>query len=341
MHEIDTMAYAGATPWHGLGTYVGDQPLADAAAMVEAAGLDWAVEGRPLFTCSAPKSEGGVLINVGSHKAIIRTDRNETLGVVGKGYEPIQNADLFGVLDSLTADGSMRYHTAGSLANGQRVWALGKIGEHETVPGDRSDHFILAFSTHDGSGAFQLVWTTTRVVCANTAAVALRGAKGVKRRLSLRHTKNVASRFASAKEALGIAQKAMDAHVLFESALAQASMNHALWTQFARKLIPDPKPAQDAQSLMDEVSVSTARAQAKRDLLEELFHHGIGQDIPGVSGTLYAARNAVTQYVNYERQTKGTGAEGQENRFMSSLWGSGAAMVEQADGLLYEMLDAA
>ena len=30
----------------------------------------------------------------------------------------------------------------------------------------------------------------------------------------------------------------------------------------------------------------------------------------------------------------------QAARFESSLWGSGAAMVEQADNLLYEMLDA-
>ena len=41
-HEVETMAYANETPWHGLGT-----PVADTLTpkeMLQAAGLDWKVE---------------------------------------------------------------------------------------------------------------------------------------------------------------------------------------------------------------------------------------------------------------------------------------------------------
>ena len=41
-HEVETMAYAGELPWHGLGVEVSNDltPL----QMMEKAGLDWEVE---------------------------------------------------------------------------------------------------------------------------------------------------------------------------------------------------------------------------------------------------------------------------------------------------------
>ncbi len=340
--DIDTMAYSGALPWHGLGTYIGDQPVTNGQEMCEAAGLDWEIDLRPVFTCTASKSDGGQLVALSDdYRAVMRMDSKAVLGLVGGRYTPIQNADLFATLDSLTATGEMKYHTAGSLAGSKRVWALGKIGEHETVPGDRSDHYILAHSTHDGSGAFELIWTTVRVVCANTAAIALRQGRQSNRKLKVRHTRNASEAMKTARKALGLATVQINAHAEFERMLTQASMNHQLWEQFSTALIPDPQP-KDAASLMDEVKVSNGRARAKRELLEELFLNGRGQDIPGIAGTMYAARNAVTEYVNYERQTRGENDDvRQANRFESAMFGSGAAMVDQADELLYEMLDAA
>ena len=44
-HNIETMAYAGEVPWHGLGKAV-DSNMTP-AQMLEAAGLDWSVSKRP------------------------------------------------------------------------------------------------------------------------------------------------------------------------------------------------------------------------------------------------------------------------------------------------------
>jgi len=80
--------------------------------------------------------------------------------------------------------------------------------------------------------------------------------------------------------------------------------------------------------------------------LEECLVSSMGQDIPvGIKGclvrdTLYGFRNAVTNYVNYEKQTRNNEGQGQELRFESSLFGDSARMVEQADDLLVEMLAA-
>lgn len=335
-HEIETMAYAGQVPWHGLGTYVGENDVLS-QDMLRMSGLDWTVSLKPIY---ASMGEGWYLACPGS--AVVRDSDSRVLGVVGKRFSPLQNADCFTFLDCLVEEGQMKYHTAGSLRDGQRVWCLGKVGQQTIVPDDHRDDFILLYNGHDGSTAVRCLWTSIRVVCANTARAAL--AKGKKDGVYLKHTLNLSKRIHEAKKALGLALRVFDASAEFERALARAHMNHQMWETFRDQLIPFPRKGD--QETTEEVS--TARAQAKRDLLDEILVSWVGQDIPtGIAGclvrdTLYGARNAVTAYVNYSRQSKGEDEAGaQANRFESSLFGSGARLIEQADDLLVDMLQAA
>ena len=53
-HEVEKMVFAGATPWHGLGTEIDDATTFwDAFKM---AGLDWEVQTEPLFRGDAVRS---------------------------------------------------------------------------------------------------------------------------------------------------------------------------------------------------------------------------------------------------------------------------------------------
>jgi hypothetical protein len=45
-HNINTIAYHGAPPWHGLGVQVKHRPTA--GQMIATAALDWQVEMRPI-----------------------------------------------------------------------------------------------------------------------------------------------------------------------------------------------------------------------------------------------------------------------------------------------------
>ncbi|MEI7609990.1 MAG: hypothetical protein WCJ64_21620, partial [Rhodospirillaceae bacterium] len=68
-HMVETMAYAGAKPWHGLGVPV--PPDIDVDDMLVRARLDWTVDKVPLHMVL-----GGEQLPVPGHYALVRsTDR--------------------------------------------------------------------------------------------------------------------------------------------------------------------------------------------------------------------------------------------------------------------------
>ena len=56
-HNIETMAYAGEVPWHGLGVQVGSDLTPE--EMLKQANLDWSVSKRNIFTYNSADSEIG------------------------------------------------------------------------------------------------------------------------------------------------------------------------------------------------------------------------------------------------------------------------------------------
>ena len=162
-HEIATaadgraaMLYTGEPPWHGLGTRL-DNPATATEAIV-AAGLDYQVELTRLTTIDG--------IPVPQRVAVVRSDTQDVLGVVSPAYVPVQNRQAFGFLDAIAAEGGIRYHTAGALRRGERVWLLGKLpGEIRVKDSDDvTEKYLLLSNSHDGSSALRVYFTPVRVV---------------------------------------------------------------------------------------------------------------------------------------------------------------------------------
>ncbi len=321
--EVETMMYAGDTPWHGFGTYVGDEPVLS-PEVLRLSGLDWGVEKRPLFTPSYD-DDGGQLVDslseVASHKSIVRTSDNSVLGIVGKGYTPMQNQESLSFMDSLADEGLIRYHTAGSLRDGKRIWLLAKVDSYDVLAGDQMDEYMLLYNSHDGSGALRIIWTKVRVVCSNTAALALGGARG--QGVYLRHTKNIKTRVEEARGVLGIAKNQFTEDREISRMLAKYNMSSSQVDGFLDAIIPLP---------VDEETNAT-RAKNQRSRIVELFEGGIGMDIPGVAGTAFAAQQAVIEYANFHRTTRG----GQERRFESAMFGTGHDLVVKSTQHLIQM----
>ena len=310
------MMYAGETPWHGLGTKL-DEP-ATAAEAIEAAGLNYYVDLRPMAT-----DEG---IPVPQRKAVIRTDSNQVLGVVGNSYQPVQNQQCFGFLDAVVQDGRLRYHTAGALGLGEKVWMLAKLPGDIRVKDsdDVTEQFLLLSNSHDGSSALRVFFTPIRVVCANTLGMAERKSRG--QGVSIVHKGDLTAKVAEAQEILGFAKRFYDDLGDRINRLAWHYPSRGQLETYFAMLYPDSEGMQNR------------RAENIRSELFRLFEQGRGQDIPETKLTTWAAFNAVTEFVDHHRSTRGRTDQERASRRLESAWfGSGNRLKAEAWKLALEM----
>ena len=72
-------------------------------------------------------------------------ERDEVaLGMVGSGYEPLQNTEAFRFFEPFIEGKYARFHTAGALGNGERIWVLVKLNERIVIGNDDIvDRFLL------------------------------------------------------------------------------------------------------------------------------------------------------------------------------------------------------
>lgn len=173
-HELEivngeaSMVYAGSeVPWHGLGVSVPSDLTPE--QMLYAAQLDWMVEKYPLYT----EINGSKIMT--NKSALVRDRDNSILDIVSNDWNPVQNAQAFGLFYDWVAAGDMTMDTAGSLKNGQIVWALAKIkeGSFEAVKGDQIDSYLLFSNPHQYGKSIEVRTTNIRVVCNNTLTLAL------------------------------------------------------------------------------------------------------------------------------------------------------------------------
>lgn len=303
------MMFAGETPWHGLGTRL-ENPATSSQA-IEAAGLNYRVDLRPIET------DDGV--PVPQRRACVRADSNQVLGVVGTSYRPVQNRECFGFLDSLVADGELRYHTVGALGQGERVWMLAKLpGEISVLDSeDITEKYLLLSNSHDGSSCLRVFFTPIRVVCANTLAAAERRAAG--QGVSIVHRGNIDTKVTEAREMLGLANQFFDVTATQADALARYKPSREELDDYFRSLYSD-RPG-----------VNPTRSANVRAELFRLFEEGRGQQIPAIKSSVWAAFNAVTEYVDHHRPTRTRpNITRAETRLHSSWFGAGASLKAKA-----------
>ena len=188
-HEVETMAWTGQKPWHGLGFEVKDDLTP--AQMLKAAKLDWTVSKRPLQFLD----DKGNPVDVSSEMALVRDSDNSFLTVVGTKWKPIQNEQTLEFFSDFVHAGDMKMETAGSLLNGQYVWALARVGKEFAVKlkgkstKDNLRSHLLFMSPHRFGNAAVMQYTATRVVCWNTLNAALgSGLKGDNTAVRIPHT---------------------------------------------------------------------------------------------------------------------------------------------------------
>lgn len=309
--------YCGEAPWHGLGQKL-DAP-ATAKEAITAAGLDYEVQLTPIATYDGLTVEG--------RKAVVRYDKQEVLGVVSDRYVPVQNRQAFGFLDAVVAEGGLRYHTAGGLGRGEKIFLLAKLPESIRVKNsdDIVDKFLLLANSHDGSSALRVFFTPVRVVCQNTLSMAERRGQG--QGVSILHKGNLEAKIRAAQQVLGLAQRFYDDAAAHIDRLASIYPTQAQLTTYFAALYPDPEEGKDNH-----------RAVRVREELQRLFEEGTGLDMPQIKHSAWAAYNAVTEWVDHRRPRQEDGSPERTSRRLQSIWwGGGAKVKDRAWNVALEM----
>jgi phage/plasmid-like protein (TIGR03299 family) len=136
--------------------------------MLEAAGLNWEVE-----KIKAYAKVGGKNIDVG-RSALVRKMDNKILDIVSNDWNPVQNSEAFEFFNDFIAEGDMEMHTAGSLADGQIVWALAKVKDgFDLFGGDEVESYLHFTNFHKYGFSTDVRFTPIRVVCNNTLTLSL------------------------------------------------------------------------------------------------------------------------------------------------------------------------
>jgi phage/plasmid-like protein (TIGR03299 family) len=311
-----SMMYFGEVPWHGLGQRP-DQP-ATAAQAIKAGGLDWTVSKEPVFV-----EVKGARVEVPDRLATVRLRSNGELvplGIVSNGYKVLQNREAFTFFDAIVGEGAAIYHTAGALDEGRRIWILAKLpGEIRVTNEDITEKFLLLSNSHDGSRAVRVMFTPIRVVCQNTLTMA----EGRGDFISIRHSGDFHQRFESAAKMLGIintryAEIEQAFQFLVKNEISQQALVAYLNAVF-------PPPEEGAPKWVRDYSERARSGAAER------FETGMGNNLKGVRGTLWAAYNGITEFVDHE---KGPWTE----KSMKSAWfGSGCEAKQKAFRIALEV----
>lgn len=301
-HELESVngqtAFASLRQpaWHGLGTVFEDEVTT--SKMLELAHLnDWNVRLEDVGMPDGFNSDK-------NYSFVTRTNpfdrtQNDVLGVVGERYVPLQNEDLFSFGDNLL-DGGGRWETAGSIRGGRVVF--GSIAlERETVldpngVGDKVNTYLLINTSHDGSIAIQASITPVRVVCANTlnlALTSLKGKKAPKQTFKIRHTQTAEGKIAVAREALGLANAYMDEFDLMAKAMIEQTITKQQFDDIVA--LAYPAPEKDAKG-------SLKKHTDKNDLIQSIY---VGDYNNTISGTAWGAFNALTERLDWYRNSRG------------------------------------
>lgn len=343
-HNVETMAYAGETPWHGLGVKVAD--CLSPEEILKAAGLDWEVKRVPLQTVTKKA--------VTSHFALERSTDGHVLGICGADWKPTQNQQAFKFFKEFVDAGSMKMDTAGSLRNGQLTWALASIQKSfSLVGGDEIGGYLLLSNPHVWGKRIVSMFTTVRVVCNNTLDWAMQDIQkeGAKKgtvsankkgsHFSMTHVKEFDDQMQEeAKQAMGIATAQLKQFEEVARHLSKRQFTEAGKIRFVTEVM---KPTaikaalKDGLLTMEDGNLVGDWKKVQEELLgkraEEVFEaleSSPGHNLKSAKGTYWGLVNAVTYTVDHKLGRTA------DNRLASAWFGPNANLKREAVELAVE-----
>jgi phage/plasmid-like protein (TIGR03299 family) len=303
-HLVQTMAYANETPWHGLGNKLTPkQPL---EVWLQQAGMDWSIQSSPVNYLGLDH-----LRQYNDANVLYRSDTNEALSVVSNRYQVVQPREVLEFYRDLVDLGGFELETAGVLKGGKKLWALARTGQEMLLKGgDLVSAYLLLATACDGTLATTAQFTSVRVVCNNTLALATGDSQGA---IKVPHsTKFDANKV---KQQLGIGITAWQRFITDAKRLADRPIHPFEARRYLVELLGDPELPFHSQP----------NSKALTRVFDLFAGAGMGANLVSANDTAWGLLNAVTQFVDHERRARCV-----DNRLDSAWFGTGAYLKQKA-----------
>ncbi|CAB1369538.1 DUF932 domain-containing protein [Denitratisoma oestradiolicum] len=307
-HEVESMAYVQATPWHGLGNHLAPkQPL---NVWLKQAGMDWHIHDTEVLY-SVSGGDGLHLKSNPETRVLFRSDTHAPLSVVSNRYKVVQPAEVLEFYRDLVSAGGFELETAGVLKGGKKLWALARTGQETVLKGgDKVKAYLLLATSCDGTLATTAQFTSVRVVCNNTLQMAVGECSGA---IKVPHSTTFDP--VAVKRELGLGLSSWDTFMDAIKALSERKVHKFEAMNFLVNVLGDPA-----------LPLGEQPNQKGLQLVQNLYEgNGIGSDLASASGTAWGLVNAVTEYVDHRRRSRS-----QDSRLDSAWFGVGASLKDKA-----------
>lgn len=314
MHLVNSMAYVGQQPWHGLGNQL--SPRQPIEVWAKQAGMDWPIESADVrFVSGSAGTNLGSIHAFPEQKVLYRSDSKAPLSVVSSRYQVVQPRSILEFYRDLTEVGGFELETAGVLKDGKKLWALARTGQSVALKGkDTVNGYLLLATACDGTLATTAAFVSVRVVCNNTLQIALGDSTGA---IKVPHRSQFDAQ--AVKRQLGIATSSWDGFMVRMKALSAHKVSDAAAEKFLRRVLtyPTTNPTdRDALAVNERAIKAVGQLFAGR---------GKGADLASASGTAWGLLNAVTEYVDHHRR-----ARSDDHRRDAAWFGSGSTLKGRA-----------
>ncbi|WP_179992946.1 MULTISPECIES: DUF932 domain-containing protein [unclassified Acinetobacter] len=340
-HQIEQIAYVGETPWHGLGNQLSpNQPL---EVWAQQAGMDWRIESSNVSYMAQNERGQSIIMPFEEQRVLYRSDTHAPLSVVSQRYQEVQPKEILEFYRDLTEQSGFELETAGVLKGGKKFWALARTGQSTALKSkDVSNGYILLATACDGTLATTAQFTSIRVVCNNTLAIALRGQSSSAGVVKVPHSTKFDAE--KVKQQLGVSVRAWDEHMYEMKQLTQRKVSQQEAKAYfdavfnnSTMSISDPEEniiqfyRNVAQQVQEKKPEPNGRAMNKA--LEMFNGQGRGADLSSAKDTAYGLLCSITEFVDHERRAMST-----DHRLDSAWFGAGAGVkqrgLEQALALI-------
>ena len=150
-------------------------------------GLDWEVVKKPLMYSGQCTPEANNGLHDTPYYALVRSDNGEVLNSVSKSYTPTQNYTIIETMRNIARDNELEIVTALSLHGGRKIVVqMQRYNNITLICGERTQEYIYAMNSHDGSCSLKFGFMNKVMFCQNQFAWMSSNAFA-----SYRHTKSI------------------------------------------------------------------------------------------------------------------------------------------------------